>query len=380
MSKAGYTRTINPLQFSALEPKRFEDLVRQLLYEFRTWRQLEATGRSGSDDGFDARGWEVYSPFPADLEDEEPETQDRVWLIQCKRERSIGPAKLIKYLNDIPEEEREKIYGIILCAPTDFSKTSRDKFRLWCNDKGISECHLWGEAELEDALFSPRNDHLLFAYFGLSLQIRRRSEQARLRARTTIKRKLKRAFVGKNDVLIRAADDDQYPYSHGREDFRWWVYSAPQLTHSGLRLQWRRHYAYLNLETNEWDCANGFNSDLNMRHGDPWRGSIERTAEENSLWEVWYGIPEAQRALISVAGIIPFDSILEVDEIGDEITDHPHIFVTLEANCTHPFLDCLVEPSYFNSHLAVDIELDPATRVSYFPEKFRKILVDEPTA
>lgn len=32
--------------------------MRRLAYDFRPWTQLEATGRSGSDDGFDARGFE----------------------------------------------------------------------------------------------------------------------------------------------------------------------------------------------------------------------------------------------------------------------------------------------------------------------------------
>ena len=46
------TRTLNPLPFTDLEPKRFEDLVRQLIYDFRPWNRLEATGRAGSDDGY----------------------------------------------------------------------------------------------------------------------------------------------------------------------------------------------------------------------------------------------------------------------------------------------------------------------------------------
>ena len=50
------TNTLNPLHFEDLEPHRFEDLVRQLAYDFRTWRSLEATGRSGSDEGMDIRG------------------------------------------------------------------------------------------------------------------------------------------------------------------------------------------------------------------------------------------------------------------------------------------------------------------------------------
>jgi hypothetical protein len=35
------TRTYNPLPFTDLEPKRFEDLVRQLVYDFRPWRRLD---------------------------------------------------------------------------------------------------------------------------------------------------------------------------------------------------------------------------------------------------------------------------------------------------------------------------------------------------
>src|SRR5258705_13963078 len=103
------TRTYNPLPFSDLEPKRFEDLVRQLVYDFRLWRRLEATGRSGSDDGFDARGLEIVGALevaPTGDQDEPEETTavsapDRLWLIQCKRERTITPAKLKGHLGEI---------------------------------------------------------------------------------------------------------------------------------------------------------------------------------------------------------------------------------------------------------------------------------------
>ena len=35
--------------------------MRQLIYDFRPWRTLEGTGRSGSDEGYDARGIEGLS-------------------------------------------------------------------------------------------------------------------------------------------------------------------------------------------------------------------------------------------------------------------------------------------------------------------------------
>jgi hypothetical protein len=58
-SKPKPTRTMGALHFEDLEPHRFEDLIRQLAYDFRSWRQLEATGRAGGDDGFDVRGFET---------------------------------------------------------------------------------------------------------------------------------------------------------------------------------------------------------------------------------------------------------------------------------------------------------------------------------
>ena len=109
------TQTLGPLHLEDLEAHRFEDLVRQLLYDFRAWRQLEATGRSGTDEGFDVRGWEIFrSESEPDTEIMETEgeddivslspIEDRLWLIQCKREKSIGPSNLIKYLNIIAME------------------------------------------------------------------------------------------------------------------------------------------------------------------------------------------------------------------------------------------------------------------------------------
>src|ERR1700731_1343442 len=95
------TRTIGPLHLEDLEPHRFEDMIRQLIYDFRNWRALESTGRPGSDVGFYARGFEIV---PSGGEREEPEEEegetreaaltfagDRVWLVQCKREKRISP-------------------------------------------------------------------------------------------------------------------------------------------------------------------------------------------------------------------------------------------------------------------------------------------------
>jgi hypothetical protein len=106
------TRTLNPPHFEDLEPHRFEDLVRQLVYDFKSWRKLEPTGRGGSDDGFDVRGYEAVpaEEVPVRTGDDELEDDgagelgqnDRLWLVQCKCEKSISPRKLRDYLEAIP--------------------------------------------------------------------------------------------------------------------------------------------------------------------------------------------------------------------------------------------------------------------------------------
>ena len=100
------TKTVNPLHFEDLEPHRFEDLIRELIYDFRTWRALEATGRLGSDGGIDIRGIELTGMSGRDADEEDndnedthswvrdAESEERLWIIQCKRERSIGPQKV----------------------------------------------------------------------------------------------------------------------------------------------------------------------------------------------------------------------------------------------------------------------------------------------
>src|SRR4051794_11977924 len=133
------TRTTGPLHLEDLEPHRFEDLVRQLLYDFRPWRQLEATGRAGGDEGFDARASEASGDISMERDDEEIEVAlpDRVWLIQCKRERAFGPAKLRKYLSELPTSSTEGVYGIVFVAACDFSLATRNAFREATRDIGF---------------------------------------------------------------------------------------------------------------------------------------------------------------------------------------------------------------------------------------------------
>jgi hypothetical protein len=110
-TKAKATRTINPLHFEDLEPHRFEDLVRRLLYSFKDWSNIEATGRGGSDEGFDARAWEK-GDVVTNLSDEGEEgvhaLEGRVWQVQGKREKKITPAQMRTLIRE----------GVVLPAKT----------------------------------------------------------------------------------------------------------------------------------------------------------------------------------------------------------------------------------------------------------------------
>ena len=87
------SRTISQLHFEDLEPHKFEDVVRGLLYDFRDWQSIEPTGKKGSDDGFDVRAWEKVRIVENEDEDDkskgEHPMEGNLWMIQCKREKEM---------------------------------------------------------------------------------------------------------------------------------------------------------------------------------------------------------------------------------------------------------------------------------------------------
>ncbi|GAB2875947.1 hypothetical protein GCM10027093_09250 [Paraburkholderia jirisanensis] len=333
------TRTIGPLHFEDLEPKRFEDLIRQLVYDFKPWRRLEATGRAGSDDGFDARGYEVVEsepPAASEIDDEEAVVVgagDRLWLVQCKRERAIGPTKLLQYLDEIRLADGEVLLGIIFAAACDFSKTARDRFRDKCAAMGLQEWYLWGKAEIEDRLYRPENDGLLFAYFRVSLTIRRRSQRTELRAKLAMKRKANRLLdsVENSTVLLRSPDAIQYPDHEEIPNFerqpQWFVRKYLGRCHDGLEFLTRRHYAYLADDGESWDAMYCCNEAAHLIGETPWSAPQTDSAIRAEALQVWKELPAENRVWLEVVAVIPFERILDIDDIGDEYVDDPHVYV-----------------------------------------------------
>jgi hypothetical protein len=336
------TRTINPLHFEDLEPHRFEDLVRQLAYSFRRWRVLEPLGRSGADDGIDIRGIEIVRPDTEPALDEDDTTyqpaEERAWFIQCKREKSFGPAKVRTVAEAALTGISDPPYGFLLAAPTDLSKKTRETLAAELHRSGVHEVVAWGRSDLEDLLFLPENDHLLFAYFGISILIRRQDQLTKLRNQFARKRQIFRAVGGLDHrgltpVLLRDPDEPGYPLQDEVDDFDPthppWMWTAFQ-HHSRpdtIALIYRRYHAWITPDRKRYDAVE-MCSHLGPKHRDDEHRSSEHEAECDRLRRYYFNeIPSEDRAWLLRIGWIRLDDILLVDDLGDVFNPPPHLLV-----------------------------------------------------
>jgi len=359
------------LHFEDLEPHRFEDLVRQLVYDFRPWHGLEATGRMGSDEGVDIRGLERVASDDSSSEDldedatSSPSFSDRVWIIQCKREKTVPPSKIRAIVKESVRSLEEPPYGFLLVAATDFSVKAREFFREEMRTRGIQEFALWGKAELEDRLFEPRHDHLLFAYFGVSLQSRRRGFRSIITSRLTTKRRLVKALGDVNDsahhdVLLRDSESEQYPHPQDETAFRlnplWRYYRfSGHLRVDQLAFVVREHWAWIKPDERKWDVLEefdqGFPRDPELYAGMPRRKeeTLEREEQARRFWTA--RVPDSEQAYLRTLGFVHYDRVVALDDVGDRFHPPPHLLLA----CARPnelFDDLLevIEQGYGDSH------------------------------
>jgi hypothetical protein len=396
MPKPRTTKTLGPLHFEDLDPHRFEDLVRELAYDFKDWQSIEATGRSGSDEGWDIRAFEKAPSAEVEPDDEEAETpphpmEGNAWMIQVKREKALGPSDVKRIIADV--DGQNPPYGYILAAPTNFSKKSYDVFWAELRAKGVREFYVWSRAELEDMLHMPKNDRILFTFFGISLATRRRSRTTEVKAAIAVKNKLYRA-VGEGsdlykDVLIRDLADTHYPYRNRYPDFdkhrRWRQLTASRHHPLGLWLHEHRYYAYVDRKKKEFDFTTAF--DLCDYDNNPHRSDKEREnlqARQQPVLDAWEFLPKACQAVIAVDALLPYSRIAAVDEKGDVLYECPHIFVDFG---THGPFEEWWETVKIGDE-TIDLS-DEFKRVQKFPKAFKlqpvreaktEIPLDEQTA
>lgn len=338
------TRTINPLHFEDLEPHRFEDLVRQLAYSFRPWRSLEATGRLGGDKGVDIRGWEMVGGRE-DTEGSDPDADaasDREWRIQVKREKRLGPADLKAIVEDEVPTDGPPPYGLVVAAACNVSADALAALRAASMDRGVVETHMWSNAHLEDALFLPEHDHLLFAYFGISITTKRRAQLAELRAILALKRKI-RAVIDKDgdktrglrQALVVRDIDAPYPDFENVRGGRMRSYAPPwhavtlKEIHPQGPIVERFHYEGIVKEDGTWDIledegwwptsARGYSNDF--------------PEDDDPTKRRFFGGPDGhpESKTVTEIRLIPWENIVEVDPGGDSHLPDPHLICRFEG-------------------------------------------------
>ena len=292
-----------------------------------------------------------------------------LWMIQCKREKQLGPKRVQAIIADAVAAKAPP-YGYVLVAPANFSKASYDTFREELRQRGVSEFYLWGRAELEDMLLLPKNDHILFAFFGISLVSRRRSRATEIRATIGAKNKLLK-LLGEHpthaSVLLRDSNDSEYPYESQYKDFeshpRWREYPVVQMHPLGLICQVRKFYAFADRERKEWDFTEVV--DLTNRESESHEKRQGRHDVQQNVEAAWEALPFSNQAHFIVNRLLRFRDIVVIDGEGDAAYKMPHIFVPFDAH-RGPFHGGF-------EYLEVgqqEIDLDDFKRVSKFPKTF----------
>ncbi|MGJ5155396.1 hypothetical protein [Bradyrhizobium sp. HKCCYLR1023] len=380
-------RTFAPIHFEDLDPHRFEDLVRELIYDFRDWQSIEATGRSGDDAGFDIRAFEKQPQLAStDADDEEASVDARHpmegprWMIQGKREKSLSPSDVKKILRDV--DPNDPPYGYILAASAVFSKKSYDIFRDELRAKGVMEFYLWGRAELEDMLHLPKNDRILFTFFGISLVSRRRSRMTEIRAAVNTKNKLYKALgdplheLGKA-VLIRDINDTHYPFEDEYPDFKRrprWIEQTVEIHHpNGLLIENQEYYAYVDKEKKEWDYSKHANILAQMRSKLSEEDREEHWKERQDVLAVWSFLPRAKQGTFKIGGLLPYADIIFVDPNGDAQYNCPHLYAEF-TDASGPYSGFYERLFLKSEQISLD---DSWRRIEVFPKTFSRLGLKE---
>jgi hypothetical protein len=375
------TRTFAPIHFEDLDPHRFEDLIRELVYDFRDWQSIEATGRAGSDDGFDIRAF-VKMPVQEQSDDQEEPVEARHpmdgprWMIQGKREKTLTPADVKTILADV--DAKDPPYGYILAASAVFSKRSYDLFRDELRKKGVMEFYLWGRPELEDMLHLPKNDRILFTFFGISLASRRRSRTTEMRSAVTIKNKLYKVLGDpqsrtEKNVLIRDIGDVHYPYKEEYPDFdkspRWIERVVSRHHPNGLLIRSREFFAYVDRRKNEWDYTEHADALVFRRDVLSDEERKQRQKKQEEVLAILKFLPRTNQGTFEIEAMLAYADILIVDPDGDAHHHHPHLYAEFSGQ-SGPY-------RYNSTRLSVgrqEIELDDTwRRIDFFPKAIPRV-------
>jgi hypothetical protein len=137
-------------------------------------------------------------------------------------------------------------------------------------------------------------------------------------------------------LLIRAPGAIRYPHADAIQERatlrQWLVLTFDGFTHAGLEFELLRSFAYLADDKSSWDAALALN-EAQSRYDDPWlTHAVEQRNERmrGKIFKVWVNLPNANKARLSIVGFLPYESILDIDENGDDWFAGPHIYAPFE--------------------------------------------------
>lgn len=307
------TKTTNKLHFEDLDPHRFEDLGAELLYRKQDWKRFNNWGRSGSDDGID-----IFCEDGNGVK----------WYCQCKRYTDISTAEIKAAVDKIVSKNENTKDGIILLVVAcTASKKSIVEFEEYSKSKGFKDAFIWFASTLEFMLFKDHDD-LLSKYFSITPNNTKNKEKV-LRSnkmKQEVQKKLLRKIdwnyntrmqIAKNPsllfrydkALIRSINDVDDPYG---DDASYCQICFFQLTEVGIEFfdrYWINFRIAINTNTRFWRILDK-NDILN-------ENEFDIRADHTVL--------------------IPYYSIVDILEDGDEHSEYPIIICDFEFNNT-PFL------------------------------------------
>jgi hypothetical protein len=221
-------------------------------------------------------------------------------------------------------------------------------------------------------LHLPKNDHILFTFFGISLVSRRKSRATEIRAVVNTKNKLLK-LLGEHprhqSILLRDAKDVHYPYKAEYKDFekrpRWKEFPVVGMHPLGLEVQVAKRFAFCDPSKKEWDFSEAVNLVYRQVNDKEREKNHELRQNVESFWEFFQ---KAHQAKLVVCGFVRFDSIVVIDSEGDSKYKFPHIYVDFQGS-RGPF-------SGFYQYLEISEHhhepVDGLKRVKKFPATFTK--------
>jgi hypothetical protein len=230
-------------------------------------------------------------------------------------------------------------------------------------------------------LYQPRNDGILFTFFGISLTSKRRSRSNEIRFTVSNKNKLYRMFgepTPRNcPVLLRDFKDSKYPFRQEYPDFkdrpRWREFRVSRYDALGVVFHLHEFYAYADKSNKEFDFYNAVS--LIDRQSDTDEDIERLRTARTPVVDFWDHLPLNRQAIFCRDALVKYDAMLAIDEKGDVLHTYPHIFVDFDAR-RGPFAWFFEYLKLGQGYAPYEPMLSDWKRIEIFPKEFPETKIE----